>query len=213
MATPHQRFRQGEKVVSIAVRKDRVTGETYSRITDVLKFFPNASLFNVNGIFLHYLEDENEQEYEPKRIAHYPDDVLSVVVNGPPYISTNPSAGLFGEDMALPVSRNTCHLTPMLSNKPLDLPITNLSLRLFSVHTSSLARSSTYSSASSPSSSLSSSNTFAQQSVSIARPMAALSATASDITHIQRQLDHSVDQQSVHHQQLLERLVQLLERP
>lgn len=62
MTTPHQRFRQGDKVISIAVRKDRVTGEAYSRITDMQKLFPNASFFSANGIFLHYLEDENEWE-------------------------------------------------------------------------------------------------------------------------------------------------------
>lgn len=41
--------------------------------------------------------------------------------------------------------------------------------------------------------------------------MAALTSIASDFTHIQHQLEHSTNQQSFHHQQLLERLVQLLQ--
>ncbi|KAG0039089.1 hypothetical protein BGZ89_007955, partial [Linnemannia elongata] len=40
--------------------------------------------------------------------------------------------------------------------------------------------------------------------------MAALSAIATDITHIQQQITQSTDQQSAHHRQLLEQLVQLL---
>lgn len=60
--TPYQRFQQGTTVVSIAVRKDKITGEAYSRLTDIHKFFPGASLFSVNGVFLNYLEDEQEQE-------------------------------------------------------------------------------------------------------------------------------------------------------
>ncbi|KAG0059470.1 hypothetical protein BGZ89_000379 [Linnemannia elongata] len=62
--TPHQRFRQGDKVVSIAVRIDKTTGEYYSRITDIQKFFPDASLFNLDGVFLNYLEDEYDQVLE-----------------------------------------------------------------------------------------------------------------------------------------------------
>ncbi|KAG0371961.1 hypothetical protein BGX24_000933 [Mortierella sp. AD032] len=42
-------------------------------------------------------------------------------------------------------------------------------------------------------------------------PTAVLSTIASDITHIQYQLDHSADKQSAYHQQLLEQLVRLLQ--
>ncbi|KAF9322798.1 hypothetical protein BGZ91_004043 [Linnemannia elongata] len=78
--TPCQRFRQGEKEESLAVRKDKHTGDLYSRITDIQRTFPDASRFKVNGVVLNFLEDDNEQEYEPKRIAHYPDDIIEIVV-------------------------------------------------------------------------------------------------------------------------------------
>lgn len=41
----------------------------------------------------------------------------------------------------------------------------------------------------------------------VARPMAAFSSPSSDIMYIRQHLDHSTDQQSVHHQQLVEQLV------
>lgn len=58
---PHQRFRQGARVELLAVRRDKITGELYSRITDIQRSFPDASLFKVNGVVLNFLEDENEQ--------------------------------------------------------------------------------------------------------------------------------------------------------
>ena len=42
--------------------------------------------------------------------------------------------------------------------------------------------------------------------------MAALSSIASETSQIQTKIDRSTDQQSVYHQQLLERLVQLLQK-
>ncbi|KAF9545704.1 hypothetical protein EC957_010567 [Mortierella hygrophila] len=202
--THHQRFRQGNTVVSIAVRKDKTTGEAYSRITDTHKFFPGASLFNVNGVFLNYLEDEEEQEYEPKRIAHYPDHIIDVVVPGSLNTSTGSSVNLSGRTIA----QN--HPTQLLTNDGMDLSVSNLSLRPYPVHTTTFARSATYSFERPSKSSLFSPNTIAHQSASVPRPMAVLSAIASDITTIQHQLTHSTDQQSAHHQELLEQLVQLL---
>lgn len=60
--TPCQRFRLGNKVELLAVRKDKTTGNLYSRVADVRRVFPGASLFKVNGVVLFYLEDENERE-------------------------------------------------------------------------------------------------------------------------------------------------------
>jgi hypothetical protein len=59
--TPHQRFRQGNKVDLLAVRKDKNTGELYSRLTDIQGTFPEAQRFKVNGVTLNFLEDDNEQ--------------------------------------------------------------------------------------------------------------------------------------------------------
>lgn len=210
--TPYQRFQQGTTVVSIAVRKDKITGEAYSRLTDIHKFFPGASLFSVNGVFLNYLEDEQEQEYEPKRIAHYPDRVIDVVVPGSFHASTGPSVNLTGRTMAQTGSRGLSHLSQLLTNDGVELSMSNLSLRPYPVHPSTLARSATYSLERSESFSLSSPTTPARQIVFTTRPMAALSAIATDITHFQQQLTQSTDQQSIHHQQLLQQLFYMVQQ-
>lgn len=57
----HQCFRKGTRVVSIAVRRDRTTKDPYVRITDVHIHFPGVSLFSINDVYLHGLEDENDQ--------------------------------------------------------------------------------------------------------------------------------------------------------
>ncbi|KAF9550716.1 hypothetical protein EC957_012033 [Mortierella hygrophila] len=77
-------------------------------------------------------------------------------------------------------------------------------------HSNILALSATYSFERPSKLFFSSPNTIAHQSASVARPMAALSAIASNITTIQHQLTHSTDQQSAHHLELLEQLVELL---
>ncbi|KAF9083391.1 hypothetical protein BGX29_003193, partial [Mortierella sp. GBA35] len=77
--TPYQRFRHGTIEESLAVRKDKATGELYSRLPDIQRTFPGALQFKVNGVVLNFLEDDNEQEYDPQRIAHYPDDIIDIV--------------------------------------------------------------------------------------------------------------------------------------
>lgn len=61
MTIPYQRFRHGDIIESLAVRKDKITGEHYSRVIDIQETFSGAVRFKVNGIVLNFLEDENEQ--------------------------------------------------------------------------------------------------------------------------------------------------------
>ncbi|KAK3845724.1 MAG: hypothetical protein J3R72DRAFT_520890 [Linnemannia gamsii] len=204
--TPFQRFRQGDKVERLEMREDKTTNELFSRITDIQRTFPGASSFKVNGIVLNFLEDKNEQEYEPKRIAHYPDDTIDVVVSALTHASLSPPVSPTGVTIPQLNTGSSVH-SPPLSSDTTEISISNLSLRSFSSTNSSAF---TQSSTCSPSFS-SSSDQGIYHTVPIARPMTALSAIASDIAHIQHQLDRSADQQSTHHQQFLERLVQLLQ--
>jgi hypothetical protein len=55
---PHQKFRLGFQVESIAVRQG-ANGKYYSELTDIQDTFPNASRFKVDGVTLIYLQDEN----------------------------------------------------------------------------------------------------------------------------------------------------------
>jgi hypothetical protein len=59
--TLHQRFRHGDIVETLAFRRDKATGELYSRVIDILETFPHAQRFKVKGVVINFLEDENEQ--------------------------------------------------------------------------------------------------------------------------------------------------------
>ncbi|KAF9131523.1 hypothetical protein BGW39_001699 [Mortierella sp. 14UC] len=197
---PFQRFRQGNLVLSLAVRQDR-DGRFYSQLCDVQEAFPGASLFKLEEVILNFLEDENRQKFEPKRVDHFPDHIIDVICR-----ASFQNAAL-----------SSSHAAQLLSTEGIERLVSQLSIQpsSFSTKSRTLARSSTFSPASSASSSSLTvrnvGNLGTHQALVAARPMAALSAIASDITHIQHQLDRSADQQSAYHQQLLERLVHLLE--
>ncbi|OAQ36796.1 hypothetical protein K457DRAFT_131942 [Linnemannia elongata AG-77] len=202
--TPCQRFRQGEKEESLAVRKDKHTGDLYSRITDIQRTFPDASRFKVNGVVLNFLEDDNEQEYEPKRIAHYPDDIIEIVVAS---LVPASSSSLSSTSLSQTISGLSNAPSQLLSTDNIDLTVSNLSLQSLPPPTSAALVPST----SQPlSSSLASPSLAALKTTSLARPMAILSTMALDISQIQHQLTQSADQQSAHHQQLLEQLIHLV---
>ncbi|KAF9155943.1 hypothetical protein BG015_007974 [Linnemannia schmuckeri] len=88
---PHQKFRLGNQVESIAVRQAG-DGTYYSELTDIQDTFPNALKFKIDGVTLVYLQDKHGNRYNPLRIEHCPDDVIDIVVDplahGPVFIST-----------------------------------------------------------------------------------------------------------------------------
>ncbi|KAF9303249.1 hypothetical protein BGZ91_009157, partial [Linnemannia elongata] len=75
---PFQRFRLHDLVLNLAIRQDD-DGPPYSQLTDVQEAFPGAMLFKLDDIVLNFLEDESKKKYEPKRIAHYPDDIIDII--------------------------------------------------------------------------------------------------------------------------------------
>lgn len=60
--TLHQHFRHGDRIELVPARKDKTTGECYTREKDVQRVFLDATLFKVKGAVLYYIEDENEEE-------------------------------------------------------------------------------------------------------------------------------------------------------
>ncbi|KAG0375564.1 hypothetical protein BGX24_008935 [Mortierella sp. AD032] len=76
---PHQQFRLGSTIELLAVRRDNKRDYYYNRLSDIRHYFPSAWGFKVNGINILFLEDENEECFEPKRIAHYPDTIIDIV--------------------------------------------------------------------------------------------------------------------------------------
>ncbi|KAK3819373.1 MAG: hypothetical protein JOS17DRAFT_794026 [Linnemannia elongata] len=201
--TPHQRFRQGDKVLSIAPHYG------YS------KFFPDASQFNVNGVFLNHLENEHEQLYDPVRIAHYPNDTVDIVATDPVQILISPPVTLSGALLSQTNSGHSSLSTPTgLSTNSIDLSVSNLSLQyLPSATSTTLGRIPRQ--APLPSLSLTPSSTpnvVTLQTASIVRPMAMLSTIASDISHLQNQLERSTDQQSPHYQQQMQQLLYMVQQ-
>ncbi|KAF8923674.1 hypothetical protein BGZ47_004574, partial [Haplosporangium gracile] len=130
----------------------------------------------------------------------------------PAHTSASLFTSLSGKTMAQTGNKTLHRPTQVLSSDDMDLSVSGLSLRPYSVHTSTLARSSMYSPGRPTTPSISSSSTIVHQSVSTVRHMAMLSTIASDISHIQHQLNQSTDQQSIHHQQLLQQLFHMVQQ-
>ncbi|KAF9906072.1 hypothetical protein EC991_001080 [Linnemannia zychae] len=170
--------------------------------------------------------------YEPKRIAHYPNDIIDIITAGSVNAAVTRPVSVSALSSQMNYNRNSTHTAQQYSVDNMDRLMSTLSLQSMpngpmSPHAQSSAISPSHSPLQSPSrstsystshstlhstpSSLTATRHGSYQTMSLARPMAALSSIASDITHIQHQLNHSTNQQSIHHQQLLERLVQLLQ--
>ncbi|KAF9906066.1 hypothetical protein EC991_001074 [Linnemannia zychae] len=201
MTAPHQRFRQGHRAELLAVRKDKTTGELYSRVTDIQRSFPGVSLFKVNGVIINFLEDEDEQMYEPHRIAHYPDDVVDIV-------TTYPSSSLNISTDA----HEFHHLAQLSADDRMTITLSKLSIQPSLTSSSDTLVPPLNHHRAVAISSASSSTTNLFQSTPIARPLAVLSSIASEISQIQSKLDRSTDDQSVQHIQLMQQLFQMVQR-
>ncbi|KAG0315702.1 hypothetical protein BGZ97_007936 [Linnemannia gamsii] len=202
-----QRFRQGNKVELLAVRKDKTTGVLYIRKKDVQRVFPGTCLFKVDGVVLYYLEDENEKEYEPKRIAHYPDDTIDVVVAKLEQAPSPPPVSRPSKTMSPTRSGKSCHQRPSLSSEGIDISVSNLSLQPRpAANSRAFVRAPLQATTFSPVPS----NLIALQAAPITRSMAMLSRMAGDITQLQQQLERSSDQLSVNHQQQMQQLIEMV---
>ncbi|OAQ36842.1 hypothetical protein K457DRAFT_12497 [Linnemannia elongata AG-77] len=206
--TPYQCFRQGDKVDLLAVRKDKNTGELYSRLTDIQGTFPGAQWFKVNGVTLYFLEDDNEQLYEPKRIAHYPDDTIDIIAD--PVSQASPPKTLSSTTRYHTSIDNPNHQPQLHSTRDLDLSVSSLSLQQPLPHATSNAPVLAIPQPLFSSSQIS--NLVTLPTTSIARPMAMLSTMALDITQLQQQLERSTDQQSVYHQQQMQQLINMVQQ-
>ncbi|KAF9130288.1 hypothetical protein BG015_004021 [Linnemannia schmuckeri] len=197
--TPHQRFRQGGRVEMLAVRKDKSTGELYSRVTDIQRSFPDASMFKVNGVVLNFLEDEDGRLYEPNRIAHYPNDIIDIV-------TASSLASLYNNFSA----QGVYFQTQWYLDNDMSVALSNLALQpSLLTQTYALGPANSHGL---PTPSTSSSTSTLYQTASIARPMAMLSSIALEVSQIQSKLDRSTDNQSAHHIQLMQQLFQMVQR-
>ncbi|KAF9548707.1 hypothetical protein EC957_005946 [Mortierella hygrophila] len=105
-------------VETLTVRKDKNTGELYSLLIDIQETFPDAQRFRVKGAVINFLLDENEQRYDPKRIAYYPDDIIDIVTTNPTQASailpvSEPRAQLLTDDRMI-VTLSSLSIQPAL---------------------------------------------------------------------------------------------------
>ncbi|KAG0080402.1 hypothetical protein BGZ90_012481 [Linnemannia elongata] len=211
---PHQRFRYGTTIESLAVQRDKITGVFYSRLNDIQETFPGASRFKVDGVIINFLVNEHELRYEPKRIGHYPDEIIDIVDSTPLPVNLAPplppprvikssaivqrpkqkETSVFGSNMDLPVSALSLDTnTPPLSKALVRLPANTLP----SSTTDTILQPSFLSS---------------HSNIPISHPAAMLSSIASDITSLQHQLDQSTDTHSQNHIHLMQQLFQMVQQ-
>ncbi|KAG0296553.1 hypothetical protein BGZ96_009132 [Linnemannia gamsii] len=198
-----QRFREGKKVELLAVRKDKITGNLYNRVADVRMVFPGASLFKVNGVVLFYLEDENERVYEPKRIAHHPNDTIDVVAADPLCAAKIPPVCPHSLTSVPTNLKTLSHPRQLLSNQHLDHAVSKIFMQSAPIPITNAFDHTSLQPIASP-------NIVSPRAASFARPMAKLSVMALDITQLRQQLEHSTDRQSVHHQQQMQQLIDMV---
>ncbi|KAG0297426.1 hypothetical protein BGZ97_004299, partial [Linnemannia gamsii] len=200
---PFQRFRLGDMVETLAVCQDG-DGLPYSQLTDIQETFPGAIRFKREGVTLNFLEDENKKKYEPKRISHYPDDIIDIVLASPPVMAyTMVDAKSHTNEPAYPPQ--------LLTGENMTMALASLSIQPLSPTTCSDALV-PLSLSSSPSASTFSSSSVVLSQTSIARPMAVLSSIASEISQIQTKLDLSADNQFAYHNQHMQQLFHMVQR-
>ncbi|KAG0295520.1 hypothetical protein BGZ98_001369 [Dissophora globulifera] len=125
-----QRFRLGREIQSIEVRQS-VTGQYYSEIDDIrdeFDEFPNTFRFKVNGVSILFLQDSAGKKYEPLRIAHYPDDIVDIVVVAPkkhPVESTLLDSSMANTPLLTPVAEIAAFASPVLSSLALPAPVSS----------------------------------------------------------------------------------------
>ncbi|KAG0329973.1 hypothetical protein BGZ99_009417 [Dissophora globulifera] len=123
-----QRFRLDQEIQSIEVRQS-LTGQYYSEIDDIrdeFDEFPNTFRFKVNGVSILFLQDPAGKRYEPSRIAHYPDDIVDVVVAAPkkhPVESTLLDSSMANTPLLTPVAEIAAFTSPALPSLALPAPL------------------------------------------------------------------------------------------
>ncbi|KAG0063013.1 hypothetical protein BGZ89_010222 [Linnemannia elongata] len=190
----HQRFRHGDLVESLALRTD-TNGVLYSQLSDIQDFFPGAARFKIGNVNLLFLEDDSGQRHEPRRIAHYPDFTIDVVLASQVESPLSPPTSAPSRIETQDFSSN--HVSRAPSE---DEQFANGSLVLLSDAPTP-----------SPFTSHQWSTSLPSTTRLVTRPILELSSIAAEISHIQQQLERSADQQSAYHQQLLEKLVHMMQ--
>ncbi|KAF9278163.1 hypothetical protein BGZ88_000762 [Linnemannia elongata] len=121
-----QRFRQGREVEFLAVHKNKATGELYSSLDDIKHTYPDALRFKVDGVVLNFMRDANEHMYEPKRIAHHPDDIIDVICTTSMPVPITPPGSIYDKSISIALDEHADHVCP---GDSIDLSVQTLSIQ------------------------------------------------------------------------------------
>ncbi|KAF9900743.1 hypothetical protein EC991_006935 [Linnemannia zychae] len=88
----YQTFQYGTSKHTFPVLKDHNRGEYYICLTDIQKVFPTAYQFRAGGTILLFMEDDDENWFEPKRIEYWPKMTIEIAAEGEEFPSVNPIA-------------------------------------------------------------------------------------------------------------------------
>ncbi|KAF9129801.1 hypothetical protein BGW39_003801 [Mortierella sp. 14UC] len=93
MATQrYQAFQHGDgPIVRLSVHENKALGYFYNQLVDILSVFPKADRFRANGIILLCMEDDNENNFDPKRIPFRPGSIIEIVAQGEEFPPMSPS--------------------------------------------------------------------------------------------------------------------------
>ncbi|KAG0281191.1 hypothetical protein BGZ96_001261 [Linnemannia gamsii] len=199
--TPHQRFRHGDITEKIAIRRDKSTGDLYSRVIDIQETFPDAKRFKVKGVVINFLEDENEQRFEPKRIAHYPDDIIEIISVAPAHTPLSTPANLFAK-----VQHQCGSVSHYKPEQPVVSNAIESAVWLLSLQPSLITTSNSLVRFPGPAKPYAASNPMLNQLV------ATLSSNASGISHLQQKVDQLGDTGSAQHLQLMREIMQIIKQ-
>ncbi|KAF9536974.1 hypothetical protein EC957_009136 [Mortierella hygrophila] len=121
-----QRFRHERVVESLAVHKNKATGERYSCLDDIKHTYPDALRFKVDGVVLNFMRDANEHIYEPKRIAHHPEDIIDVICTTSVPVPPTPPSGISDRSISISLDEHPDHVCP---GDSIDLSVQTLSIQ------------------------------------------------------------------------------------
>ncbi|KAF9117947.1 hypothetical protein BGW39_001636, partial [Mortierella sp. 14UC] len=103
-------------------------------LDDVKATFPDALRFKLNGLVLNFMRDASGQLYEPKRIAHFPEEIIDIVCTASVQDPLTPPDSISDiiSDKTEPRSQKpNRHFpsSPELHNESIDLLIRTLSIQ------------------------------------------------------------------------------------
>ncbi|KAF9172254.1 hypothetical protein BGX21_004039 [Mortierella sp. AD011] len=192
-----QRFRLENETLDLEVVQGP-DGKFFCPWQNIQDTFPGATVFEVKKIRVFPMTDENGNRYEPKRIRHYPDDIIEVITSQD-HTSLNHHDNSF---TMVQHPTNTSSSTPYFDQTTSTLapfkdpPVSTLNISLSQLSTTDNALT----------------NSSPQPHVTLYHSTTPLSMLTANIAELRHELAQHSDSQSTRHIQLTEQLFHLFQQ-